>query len=284
VEINDPGTTMRPRFIGIILCVMAIGARAESPWDGLWYLDKAKSRFAEHHVALERLPNGMWQYTEGGSVAVFALDGRPYPEANAPDFAMTARLGRNTLELVESGYGRDMQRDRWELAPGGRSLLITGTRIYPDGREVTTRSTATRVEGESGLPGKWKIAAENEPSDTAPADERQKDASTAVPRPYWVISTAADGVMSWFIPATGELIRGKPDGRSRPLTGPQQPAGRAFVWKQVSANQIEFFASDRGHLIERATETLSADGTMFTDTLWSPGHEDEKDIRVFRKP
>jgi hypothetical protein len=65
VEINDRGTIMRPRFIGIILCVMAIGARAESPWDGLWYLDKAKSRFAEHHVALERLPNGMWQYTVG---------------------------------------------------------------------------------------------------------------------------------------------------------------------------------------------------------------------------
>ena len=73
-----------------------------------------------------------------------------------------------------------MQRDRWELAPGGRSLLITGTRIYPDGREVTTRSTATRVEGESGFPGKRKIAPENEPSDTAPADERQKDASTAL--------------------------------------------------------------------------------------------------------
>jgi hypothetical protein len=80
VEINDRGTIMRPRFIGIILCVMAIGARAESPWDGLWYLDKAKSRFAEHHVALERLPNGMWQYTVGASVAVFALDGRPYSE------------------------------------------------------------------------------------------------------------------------------------------------------------------------------------------------------------
>ena len=283
MDSNDRGTVARACFIGILLGVMPIGAHAESPWDGLWYLDEAHSRFADHQVALERLTNGMWRYTEGGSVAVFALDGRPYPEANAPDFAMTARLGRNTLELVESGYGRDMQRDRWELAPGGRSLLITGTRIYPDGREVTTRSTATRVEGESGFRGKWKIAAENEPSDTAPADERQKDASTAVPRPYWVISTAADGVMSWFIPATGELIRGKADGRSRPLTGPQQPAGRTFAWRQVSPNQIEFFASDRGHLVERATETLSADGTMFTDTLWSPGQEDQKDVRVFRK-
>jgi hypothetical protein len=261
---------------------MTIGVHAGSPWDGLWYLDKANSRFVDRLVTLEHLPKGMWRYTEGGSVAVFAPDGRPYPEANSPDFTMTARLGRNTLELVESAYGRDMQRDRWELAQGGRSLLITATRIYPDGRDVTSRSTATRVEGESGFPGKWKIAAENESSDTTPADERQKAAS-AMPRPYWVISTAADGVMSWFMPATGELIRGKPDGRSRPLTGPQQPAGRRFAWKQVSPNHIEFFASDRGHLVGRATETLSADGTMFTDTLWSPGHEDEKDIRVFRK-
>jgi len=182
VGINDRGTVIGLRFIGIILCVMAITARAASPWDGLWYLDKAKNRFAEHHVTLERLPNGMWQYTEGGSVAVFALDGRPYPEANAPDFTMTARLSRNTLELVESGNGRAMQRDRWELAPDGRSLLITGTRIYPDGREVTSRSTATRVDGESGFAGKWKIAAASEPSDTT-----QRTSSKETPAPQYLV-------------------------------------------------------------------------------------------------
>jgi hypothetical protein len=58
--------------------------------------------------------------------------------------------------------------------------------------------------------------------------------------------------MTWFIPATGELIRGKADGRSRPITGPQQPAGRTFVWKQVSPYRIEFFASDNGHLVKLA--------------------------------
>ena len=89
--------------------------------------------------------------------------------------------------------------------------------------------------------------------------------------------------MSWFIPATGELIRGKPDGRARPITGPQQPARPSFVWKGTSTHQIEFLVSDKGHLIERATETLSADGETFTDELWSVGHEDEKDVRVFRK-
>lgn len=283
MDINDRRKVVRTRCLGLLGCVVTAGAQGASPWDGMWYLDTANSHFGEHHVALEQLPSGLWQYTQEASSTVLALDGRPYPEANAPDFTMTARLRGNALELVESGYGRDIQRDRWELAEGGRSLRITSTRIYPDGREVTSGSTATRLKGQSGFAGEWKINAEEHSSSAIPKDPGQERADSAPSRPYWVISTAANGVMSWFIPATGELIRGKPDGRSHPLTGPQQPAGRTFAWKQVSAHQMEFFASDRGRLVERATETLSSDGTTFTDTLWSAGYEDEKDIRVFRK-
>jgi hypothetical protein len=228
----------------------------------------------------------MWKYGDGASASLFAMDGKPYPEPNAPEFAMTATLtGTHTLDLVESGYGRDMERDRWMLSSDERTLTINATRAYPDGWEATSTTSAQRVAGESGFGGTWKEVPANDTSD-APGAALESDRSataSALPRPYWVISTAPDGTMSWFIPATGELIRGKPDGVSRPLVGPQQPAGRTFAWKRISPLQIEFYASDNGQLIERATETLSPDGRTFTDTLWAPGHEDEKDTRVFVK-
>jgi hypothetical protein len=83
--------------------------------------------------------------------------------------------------------------------------------------------------------------------------------------------------------STGELIRGKADGQSRPDTGSQESEAETFVWKQTSPYRIEFYDSVNGRLVERATETLSSDGKTFTDALWKSGHEDEKDVRVFRK-
>jgi len=56
-----------------------------------------------------------------------------------------------------------------------------------------------------------------------------------------------------------------------------------FVWKEVSPNRLEFYASQNGKLVETAIEVLSPDGKTFTDTLWEPGHEDEKRISVYRK-
>ena len=273
--------------VGLLLSLTSALARAAGPWDGLWDLDAGRSRHAAQSFVLVRLANGMWKYGEGASASIFALDGRPYPEPNAPDFAMSATLsGTDTLVLVESAYGREMERDRFTLSADGRTLSVTATRIHPDGREATSTTKAVRTTGDSGFAGTWKEARGNDastPSSSSSAPGEPSSSPGPPSRPYWVISTSPDGVMSWFIPATGELLRGRTDGRSRPITGPQQPAGRTFVWKQVSAYQIEFYASDDGHLIARATETLSPDGKTFTDALWAPGHEDEKDLRVFVK-
>jgi hypothetical protein len=276
----------RLAVVGLLLCLTCGLAHAAGPWDGLWDLDPGRSRPAAQSFVLVKLANGMWKYGDGASASVFAMDGRPYPEQNASDFAMSATLsGTDTLVLVESAHGREIERDRWTLSADGRTLTVTATRIYPDGREATSATEALRTTGDSGFAGTWKEA-RGDDSSTSSSSSAPEDPSSGLghpSRPYWVISTSSDGVMSWFIPATGELLRGRTDGRSRPITGPQQPARRTFVWKQVSPHRIEFYASDNGHLIARATETLSPDGKTFTDALWAPGHEDEKDLRVFVK-
>ncbi|HEY7638610.1 MAG TPA: hypothetical protein VH814_02710 [Steroidobacteraceae bacterium] len=249
--------------------------RADGPWDGLWYRDDTKSHYADHSFTLEKKSNGKWTYTSGDETFVFAADGKPYPEVNAPDLSLRASAsGENVLEATEAVFGRDVARVRYAAAPDGKTLSLKSTRVYPDGHEMSSESVAIRISEGAGLDGTWKERAEN---------AQPGAGATVATRPYWVISTSADGVMSWFIPATGELIRGKPDGQPRPLTGPQQPGGRTFVWKQVSPRRIDFFASDNGHVIETAIETLSEDGKTFTDTLWVAGHEDEKDVRVFEK-
>jgi hypothetical protein len=287
------------RFIpGLVAALIGLSAAAPplattsrtddtSPWDGVWYFDAASSHFAQHSITLTRLANGFWKYDDGSSLCTFKPDGTSYPEEYAPDLMMTVTMSDRTLDMVTSGYGLDQERDRWILSAGAESVAVTGARVFPDGHGSSRASQMARVGKGMGFEGTWKEFADATASSkggAAPAATAENFTSANPPHAaYWVISTSTQGMMTWFIPKTGELIRGRADGKKRPLTGPEQPAGRTFVWKRVSAMRIDFTAFDHGHPVEYAIEELSPDVDAFTDTLWSPGHEGEKDVRVFRR-
>jgi len=82
--------------------------------------------------------------------------------------------------------------------------------------------------------------------------------------PFWIISSSQDGTMTWSVPYTGEVIHGKADGQSRPITGPQIPPGITFVWKRISTNRLEFYASKDGRLVERAVTITTSASASFT--------------------
>jgi hypothetical protein len=260
-------------------CPFAVGGVS---WDGLWYYDASQSHESDHTYVLLKLPNGMWNYDDGASSFPFAPDGRPYPELPGSFTVRVTRMSDRTYDYIEEGYGSVLERHHQELAADGKALRGRVTRIYPDGHEVEHGTLAVRVVGTSGFEGTWKELANG--GSSTKTNSASKPATPLTPRrPYWVISTSSDGVMSWYIPATGELIRGKANGQPRPITGPQQCDGTTFVWKQASPYRIEFHASINGQLVESAIETLSPDGKTFSEALWKSGHEDEKDVRVFHK-
>jgi len=275
---------MKRILFGFVVATVCSYAFARGPWDGLWFYDAGQSHASDHTYILSRLPNGMWSYDDGANSFPFAADGRPYPELPETFTLTVTDMSEKTFDYVVEGYGRVLTRHHEELAPDGNTLTDRVTRIYPDGHEVERATVAIRVRGTSGFEGTWKqLGASPRSTSEAFKPATAPPVSAQPGRPYWVISTSSDGLMSWYIPATGELIRGKPDGEPRPITGPQISAGTTFVWKQTTPYHIEFYASVNGRLVERAIETLSPDGKTFTDALWNIGHEDEKDIRVFHK-
>ena len=279
-----------PKSVGtaaaIAIAIIAVALRAQpgnaaSAWDGLWDLDKKASHYADHSFVLTRDAGGTWRYDDGSSIFHFRTDGRPRPEPLASGFSVIASTNANMLDITERGYGRDMERLHVILSPDGNRLTGTDTSVYPDGREAASPVFALRLRPGSGFDGKW-----NEPADATSGTEQSQPSSppqTAETRPHFVISTADDGTMMWFLPATGELIRGRADGRFRPLVGPQQPSSRTFAWRWLGPRKLLFRCRDSGQLIETAIEELSPDGRTFTDTLWNAGHDDEKDVRVLVK-
>jgi hypothetical protein len=272
--------------IAITMTASALGAQpsvAASAWDGLWAVDDKASHYADHSFTLTREADGMWRYDDGSSIFSFRVNGQPWPERLAPGFSVVASMEGDTLDIVERGYGRDMGRWRGVLSSDGNRLTGSDTRVYPDGRETVSPLFALRVGSGSGFGGTWKQPADV-PSDTRSLSPSPspKGAIVASP-PHFVISTADDGTMMWFLPATGEIIRGRADGRFRSLLGPQQPSKRTFAWRWLGPRKLLFTCRDSGHVIETAVEEISPDGRTFTDTLWNAGHDDEKDVRVLVK-
>jgi len=277
---------MKHILIGLFLTAFCRFAVASGPWDGLWFYDAGQSHESDHTYILSKLPNGMWNFDDGASSFPFAPDGRPYPELPSSFTLTVSAMSDRTFDYVEEGYGRVLERHHQELAADGKTLIGRVTRIYPDGHEVEHGTLAVRVGSNTGLEGAWReLANGGRPASQSPSSQpATPSAASAQPhRLYWVISTSSDGVMSWYIPATGELIRGKADGRPRPITGPQVCEGTTFIWNETSPYRIEFYASINGRLVATAIETLSPDGKTFSDALWKTGHENEKDVRVFHK-
>jgi hypothetical protein len=275
---------MRQVFIGLFAATACSYAVASSPWDGLWFYDAGQSHESDHTYTLSRQPDDIWHHDDGANSFPFAADGRPHPQLPENSTLTVTRMSERTFDYVVEGYGRVVERHHQELAADGKTLSERVTRTYPDGHEVEHATLAVRLSGTSGFEGTWKKLAKNPRITSATSQPlTTPPASTQPRRPYWVISTSSDGLMSWYIPATGDLIRGKADGKPRPITGPQVSAGTTLFGSRSHPTTFEFYARVNRHLIERATETLSPDGRTFTDALWNTGHEDEKDIRVFHK-
>jgi hypothetical protein len=272
-----------------ILTVLAASAPAAQPaiaagaWDGLWVLDDKASHYADHSFTLTRRNDGLWRYDDGSSNYSFRADGRPWPEPFAPGFNVVASISGNTFDIVERGYGRDMERWHRILLPDGNRLTGSDTRVYPDGHETTSPIVALRVGSGNGFDGKWKQPADA-PSNGQPSRPPSSlQNMTMNSPPHFVILTTVDGTTTWYLPATGELIRGRMDGHFRPLLGPQQPLERTFAWRWLGPRKLLFTCRDSGQVIETAIEELSPDGRTFTDTLWNAGHDNEKDVRVLVK-
>lgn len=260
----------------IMLTVVGPAAFASGNWDGSWVLDKILSRQPDV-MELGRSSNGSWHFFDGYSDRAFLAHASVHRAGSSGLEDRVSMPDARTLSLTESIYGRDYRRYALSLSTDGQVLTMAVRSLPWDGRPRETSKTYLRSRPGKSFQGAWRLA-----PNAAPAPSTQAAPAALPAQPFWVIWTGLDGTMTWFIPPTGELLRGKTDGLPRPIHGPLYD-GETFAWKQSAPNRIEFTAFLDGQPEEYAVETISQDGQTFTDTLWAPGHEDCKVISVFHK-
>ena len=184
-------------WLHLAVCPLAL---ASGPWDGVWFYDEAKSHRSDHTYSLAKLPNGMWQKDSGFQKYTFRMDGKPYPTLPSDFTVAVTQTSPNVMDWVYSGFGRDLQRSHDELSADGKTITSRVIQLLPDGTESPRIRTAVRVAGASGFEGTWK-----EQPAVIPAI-----GTGQTRRPTWVISTASDGMMTWYIPPRANLYVGGP--------------------------------------------------------------------------
>lgn len=239
---------------------------AESPWVGTWKLDRTKSDFTGDTMSYSKNSNGTYHYSDGSVVSYdFGIDGREYPSTPGHTTSWIA-AGDHAWDSTIKTTGNFLVKVHRELSNGDKTLTITATGTKPDGSTFNEETVFTRVTGTTGLVGKWRDIKSNEGSPET-----------------FVVTSPSTQVLHWEIPDYKETAEGKMDGTDLPIKGPSVTPGMTFGGKLETPTRLAYVLKLNGKPQMFGVQTMSADGSSFTDVAYNPGKKDEKSTAVYIK-
>jgi hypothetical protein len=260
---------MKATWIICSLLALPAGAAsaADSPWNGTWKLDAAKSHLTGQTFSYAERPGGMLHYEDGSTASFdFGLDGKEYKTWANRTTAWTA-AGKNAWDTVTRADGKVHSKGHVALSEDGKTLTMTFTGTRPDGQDFHEEDVFSRVSGTEGLAGTWRTAKVTNP--TGPQT--------------FIISSPSEGVLHYEIPDMKVSVECSADDKDYALTGPNVPPGATIGFKRVSATKIKYTMKINGKPDNIGVQTIAADGASFTDTNWNAGRESEKTTSVYVK-
>lgn len=260
---------MRTTWILCSILALPAGAASatDSPWDGTWRLDPAKSHLTGQTFTYSEQPGGMLHYEDGSTASYdFRLDGKEYKTWGNRMTTWTA-AGKNRWDTVTRADGKVLAKGHVTLSDDGKTLTESFSGTRPDGQDFHEEDVFTRVGGTDGLAGTWRSTKVTDP--TGPQT--------------FVISSPAAGVLHYDIPDLKVSVECTADDKDYPLTGPTMPPGATISFRRISPTKIRYTMKINGTPDSIGVQTIASDGGSFTDTNWNPGRESEKTTAVYVK-
>jgi hypothetical protein len=260
---------MKGTWVICSLLALPVGVAyaADSPWNGTWKVDMARSHFTGATFTLSERPDGMLRYEDGSSASFdFGLDGKEYRTLPNRTVSWT-QTGKNSWNRVGRIDGKINYRAQVVLSENGKTLTMRFMGTKPDGNAFQEEDVFTRVSGAHGLIGTWRAT---------------KMTGPGGPETF-VISSPAPGILHYDVPDMKASAEGPLDGTDHPLTGPTVPPGATISWKGLGPTKMKYVIKIDGKVDNEGVQAIAADGRTFTDTNWNPGHPREKTTAVYVK-
>jgi hypothetical protein len=242
-----------------------LAATGDSPWNGTWKENAAKSRLSGDTVTYMMRGPGKFHYSNGGSVEYdFACDGKPYPTIGDRTITCTGTAAAG-FDFVMAAHGTMLSKSHRTISPDGKMMMIHGTAMRPDGTSYDFDETMKRLTGFRGLNGMW-------------LDVKEKSDAGNV-----MIMQVYNDMLHIEEPAQKEMIDAKLNGSDGKVNGPIIPPGASITYKPDGANRLDFSIKLKDKVLYQGTYTMSPDGKSFVASEWVPGRMSERDHVVYEK-
>lgn len=246
----------------LALTLSAAAALAQSPWNGTWKLNQAKSHMTGDTYTVTKSGN-KYHYNGGSLQYDFACDGKDYPTIGGE--TVSCHETPTTRDSTVKQNGKTVATVHRQLDPGDNSYSATRTEMLAAGGTTITKSRFTRVGQGTGMNGTWKSASTSSNHVEA-------------------ISFKVDGnSMHVDIPEQHISWDGKLDGTPAAVHGPDVPQGLTVAEKAEGPRKMVSDVSIGGKHVAHSEDTLNADGKSFTELSWDPAKPNEKQTYVFEK-
>jgi hypothetical protein len=227
------------------LCISAI-ALADSPFDGTWQLNPAKSQLAGDTMTFEDAGNGTLKYTDSEQSYSFTPDGRTFttPVGQERSFKRNAD---GSYTSTTKNHGLLWRTTTWKLSADGNTLMVTSKGTKPNGDAFRDSERYVRTSPGTGLVGGWKGTVVKESSPNALTFQTNGDEVTL---------TVSAVKVTWH---------GKFDGKDYPATGPTLPDELTVAMTKTGPNSLRLVQKIKGKTIEIGRLRIASDGKTLTE-------------------
>lgn len=230
-------------------------ASAQSPFDGTWRINMAKSTSSDKPMKLS-LSDGVYDCSSCNPSIEVAADGKQHSVKGVSFDELSVReLNANSIEIVARKNG-DISYEQTDTASAdGKVLTIKRIEHSPDSKEASKlQVTAVRLgkapTGANGVSGSWRIENQGASED-------------------WLLSTyKTNGDELTYSAPNGEAYTAKLDGKNYPAKG-------GYAYNEVSLRRlgdrtIEETDKLNGKVVSVWKMTVSADGKTMTQVATWP--------------
>jgi hypothetical protein len=229
----------------IAVGLTSVSLYAESPFEGKWKIDPAKSHMTGSTDSITAEGPNQWRFKYGSFSWSVKANGTDQPTPFGGAVSMRV-VNPSTWQFTNKSNGKIISRETWTLAADGKSM----TRIFnshgPHGEPTSGVASMKRIAGAHGFEGTWE--------------------STNIQLPFTEVDVEPNGDngITVRLPEDGTTYSVQFDGKEYPEHGPRLPAGMTVSAEMTGMRTVRVHTRQNGNLFDTEEWEVSPDGNTFT--------------------
>jgi hypothetical protein len=235
-------------------CVCSV-ALADSPFDGTWHLNTAKSHLAGDTMTFEDAGGGSLKYTDSDQGYTFKPDGGSFTTPMGVERTFK-KNSDGTYTSTNRRNGTLLNTSTWKLSADGNTIVIESKGTKPNGDTFDNVTTYVRTSAGTGLVGGWRSTVVKLSSPNA-------------------LTLQTDGdTITLTISAIKATCQAKWDGKDYPATGPTVSEGLTLALTKTGANSFKLVQKFKSKVLVTIRYKVGGDGkTMIARGVNGEGKE-----------